>query len=175
MKIGVVGAGVGGLSTAAMLRHAHPAAIITVLEKSGKLGGRCNSFTSSAEGFTFRHEEGPSLMLLPEIYEEVFRRAGTTASACGLEYKECSDPLYSCYVKGDDGATELFPLGGSAEVPPNFSDYLDLSELLLDVGLPLAIQEDPAKVPKEKVLPLIKKLVKHRFNPLGSFTKNLAR
>lgn len=176
MRIGVIGGGVGGLSIAAILRNQHPEASVTLLERSKNLGGRCTSFDTLAGSQSFRHEEGPSLMLLPEVYEEIFKRSGTTASACGLNYVECSDPPYMCYIQegnGESTRTEKMLLGGSAKNDPTFEEYLDVSELLLDVGLPLAIEESPSKVPVSSILPLVKSLLRHKFNPLGSFMKNL--
>lgn len=66
-KIAVVGAGVGGLATAARL--AHKGYEVTVYEKLPHSGGRNNILKDS--GFTF--DMGPSFVLMPDFFEELFR------------------------------------------------------------------------------------------------------
>jgi len=66
MKIGVIGAGIGGLSVAALLaKDGHE---VHVYEKNSRPGGRADVF--SAEGFTF--DAGPSWYLMPEVFERYF-------------------------------------------------------------------------------------------------------
>jgi phytoene dehydrogenase-like protein len=120
-RIVIIGAGVGGLATAARIASQIPAAKITVLEKNGrdKVGGRCGSFTVDIDGVgSFRHERGPSLLLLKEEYETLFAEccpttttsataatSAATASAAqayGLTIKQCI-PAYQ--VIFDDGDT----------------------------------------------------------------------
>ena len=65
-KVVIIGSGVGGLSTAALL--AKRGYDVTVLEKNENLGGRANIFT--AEGFTF--DMGPSWYLMPDVFEHFY-------------------------------------------------------------------------------------------------------
>ncbi|GAA1338714.1 phytoene desaturase family protein [Arthrobacter roseus] len=70
----VVGAGISGLATAALL--AREGYIVTVLEKQPTVGGRAGSWES--EGFRF--DTGPSWFLMPEVFDHFFRLFGTSTA-----------------------------------------------------------------------------------------------
>lgn len=69
-RIVVVGAGVAGLATAALL--AHRGYRVTVLEKGDRPGGRAAQWTH--EGFTF--DLGPTLLFMPDVYRDLFASWG---------------------------------------------------------------------------------------------------
>lgn len=69
-KVIVVGAGAGGLATAIRLQLAGYA--VTLYEKEPLVGGKMNRI--SAEGFTF--DVGPTIVMMPKLYREVFELAG---------------------------------------------------------------------------------------------------
>jgi len=72
MKTVIIGAGIGGLATAALLaKDGHD---VTVLEKNEALGGRA-SFKKT-KGFFF--DLGPSWYLMPEVFEKFFQEFGYT-------------------------------------------------------------------------------------------------
>jgi len=65
-KVIIIGAGIGGLGTAALLsKRGYD---VTILEKNEKIGGRANIFT--AEGYTF--DMGPSWYLMPDVFEHFY-------------------------------------------------------------------------------------------------------
>jgi diapolycopene oxygenase len=66
----VIGGGLGGLSAAAAL--AAEGYRVQVFEKNDKLGGKLN--VAQKEGFSF--DLGPSIIILPHLFERVFTRAG---------------------------------------------------------------------------------------------------
>ncbi len=68
----VIGAGIGGITAATHLarRGLH----VTVVEKNSRPGGRCDRF--SREGHHF--DTGPTLFLMPLLYEAEFRALGTS-------------------------------------------------------------------------------------------------
>jgi phytoene desaturase len=69
-KIAVVGAGVGGLSAAARL--AHDGHDVQVFEKLPQCGGRASLLAEKG----FRIDMGPSFVLMPDFYREVFEYCG---------------------------------------------------------------------------------------------------
>ncbi|RYO95609.1 hypothetical protein DL766_008571 [Monosporascus sp. MC13-8B] len=79
----IVGAGAGGIATAARLAKAGFA--VTVLEKNPFTGGRCSLIHH--EGWRF--DQGPSLLLLPKLFAETFHDLGTTLEAEGVELLRC--------------------------------------------------------------------------------------
>ncbi len=70
----VIGAGIGGLATAALL--AKDGFAVTVLEKNDYLGGRMALLKK--KGFTF--DMGPSWYLMPEVFETFFQEFGHTTN-----------------------------------------------------------------------------------------------
>ncbi len=66
----IVGAGVSGLATAALL--AHRGYRVTVLEKGAVPGGRAAQW--SRDGFTF--DLGPTLLFMPDVYRALFATWG---------------------------------------------------------------------------------------------------
>lgn len=70
----VVGGGVAGLATAALL--AKEGRTVTVLEQHAETGGRAGSW--SAGGFRF--DTGPSWYLMPEVFDHFFRLLGTSTA-----------------------------------------------------------------------------------------------
>lgn len=66
----VIGAGIGGLATAARLAHAGYQ--VTVVEQSGRPGGRTNLLQSDG----FRFDTGPTLFLMPDVFRETFADLG---------------------------------------------------------------------------------------------------
>jgi phytoene desaturase len=69
-KIAIVGAGVGGLATAARLAHlGHE---VEVFEKLPECGGRAHII----EDRGFKFDTGPSFVLMPDFFEELFSSCG---------------------------------------------------------------------------------------------------
>jgi phytoene desaturase len=89
----VIGAGIGGIATAARL--AKNGYDVTVLEKESTPGGRCNQLIRDGHRFDI----GPTLFLMPEIWEETFTSLGERMSD-HLELKRI-DPTYKVHF--DDG------------------------------------------------------------------------
>jgi phytoene desaturase len=66
----IIGAGMGGLATAARLaRHGYR---VTVIEKGERAGGRCDRLVRDGHHF----DTGPTLFLMPEIYAQTFADLG---------------------------------------------------------------------------------------------------
>ncbi|PYI31649.1 phytoene dehydrogenase [Aspergillus indologenus CBS 114.80] len=86
----IVGAGAGGIATAARL--AKRGYQVTVVEKNDAVGGRCSLIEENG----YRFDRGPSLLLMPEYFEEVFAALDTTLAAEGVELLKC-DPTYRIY------------------------------------------------------------------------------
>jgi phytoene desaturase len=88
-KIAVIGGGVGGVATAALLaKDGHE---VHLFEKNHTLGGRANVIKS--KGFTF--DIGPSWYLMPDVFERFFAEFGTSSSKL-LKLKEI-DPQYRIF------------------------------------------------------------------------------
>jgi diapolycopene oxygenase len=69
-RVVVIGAGLGGMSTAIML--AGNAFQVTILEKNPQIGGKLNRLQTS--GFSF--DLGPSIFTLPQIFRPIFEGNG---------------------------------------------------------------------------------------------------
>lgn len=69
-NIAVIGAGIGGLAAAARL--AHQGHSVTVYEKLPRCGGRANIIEDKG----FKIDTGPSFVLMPDFYKEVFSSCG---------------------------------------------------------------------------------------------------
>lgn len=176
----VVGGGVGGMTCAARIASDRSAGFttkVTLLEKNSRIGGRCGSFwvdpdrprdAAGTEGERlFRHEQGPSLLLLPSVYEEVFTDTGTkTARDYGLEIVPCA-PAYQVIFDDGERISVGFPAGDAstreeealsrakmdayeADGARKWEDYLAITAAYLDAGLPNFIEEklDLLSLPK---------------------------
>ncbi|MFF2368985.1 phytoene desaturase family protein [Agromyces sp. NPDC058110] len=98
-RIAVIGGGIAGLATAALLaRDGHR---VTLLEASPTVGGRAGTW--SRDGFRF--DTGPSWYLMPEVFDHFFRLFGTSAEQV-LELERL-DPGYRVYADGYDDAIDI--------------------------------------------------------------------
>ncbi|KAL6713460.1 hypothetical protein ACLMJK_008925 [Lecanora helva] len=86
----IVGAGVGGVATAARLAKA--GFKVTVFEKNDFTGGRCSLLHHNG----YRFDQGPSLLLLPHLFREAFHDLGTSLEAEGVELMKC-EPNYNLW------------------------------------------------------------------------------
>ncbi|KAI1140716.1 phytoene desaturase [Hypoxylon sp. FL0543] len=91
----VVGAGAGGIATAARLAKAGFSVI--VLEKNSFTGGRCSLIYH--EGHRF--DQGPSLLLLPKLFQEAFHDLDTSLEAEGVELLRCPTNYNVWFADGE--------------------------------------------------------------------------
>lgn len=98
-RIAVIGGGIAGLATAALLaRDGHR---VTLLEASPVVGGRAGTWERDG----FRFDTGPSWYLMPEVFEHFFRLFGTSAAE-QLTLTQL-DPGYRVYADGYDDAIDI--------------------------------------------------------------------
>ena len=124
----VIGAGVAGLATAALLgKEGYE---VTVVEKLDSVGGRAGDLTvDGADGF--RWDTGPSWYLMPDAFEHFFRLLGTTSEE-ELELVDLS-PAYRVFPEGREpvdvpsGVDEAAALFEAIEpgAGDRLRDYLD--------------------------------------------------
>lgn len=169
LHVVVVGGGVGGMAVAARIASQQQKSSgktrVTLLEKNSQIGGRCGSFWVNPSGTDknnlYRHEQGPSLLLLKSVYEDVFRETtGKEAIDYGLDMVQCS-PAYQIVFDdgdcisvgfpkavGDEGALSEEEIKSRAQMDayePNgaqkWDDYMATTAAYLDAGLPNFIEE----------------------------------
>ncbi|HEY1529267.1 MAG TPA: phytoene desaturase family protein [Galbitalea sp.] len=88
----IIGGGIGGLASAALLARAGHT--VTLLEANGSLGGRAGKWEKDG----FRFDTGPSWYLMPEVFDHFYRLLGTSAQE-QLELVTL-DPGYRVYFEG---------------------------------------------------------------------------
>lgn len=89
----VIGAGQGGLSAAIRLRlHGFE---VTVLEQREAVGGKACQITQHG----YRLDPGPSIIIMPEIYRDVFRAAGRNPDDF-LQFQRL-DPITRVFMEGE--------------------------------------------------------------------------
>lgn len=73
-RVGVIGAGPGGLAAAMLLARA--GADVTVFERLSHVGGRSATIRAPSPVGTFRFDTGPTFFLYPRVLEEIFAACG---------------------------------------------------------------------------------------------------
>lgn len=100
-RVVVVGGGVAGLATAALL--AADGRPVTLLEKGAELGGRVGSYARDG----FRFDTGASWYLMPEVFDHFFEMLGTsTGEQLDLV---ALDPSYRVFFEGHRDPVDLSP------------------------------------------------------------------
>lgn len=95
MKALIAGGGIGGLTAALLLKKS--GIDVTICEKNPKLGGRL-AYVEEKPGFKI--DEGPTIVLLPEMLQSILDEAGISRN----EYELISlNPLYKLHFQ--DGST----------------------------------------------------------------------
>lgn len=110
----VIGGGVGGLATAALLaKEGHQ---VRLLERHAQTGGRAGT----AEHLGFRFDTGPSWYLMPRIFDHFFRLLGTSAEE-QLDLRTL-DPGYRVFSppSADGSTTSVVIPHGRAKVAEVF-------------------------------------------------------
>ncbi|RSK26388.1 phytoene desaturase [Bacillus sp. HMF5848] len=94
MRVGIVGGGVGGMITGLLLLE--KGYDVTIFEKSDRLGGRLRY----VEHEGYRIDQGPTIVLLPDMLRDILQAAGVSIDQYSLQ---ACDPLYS--IQFADGNT----------------------------------------------------------------------
>ena len=121
----VVGAGVGGLYTAARLAKSGVA--VTLVEQNGpdSAGGRLGCEEILSDGRRFRFESGPSLLLLPSVYREALASLGLDPDD-HLRLARCN-PSYAVHF--DDGRQpSAVEIGGDAKSEASLRQAMEAVE-----------------------------------------------
>jgi 1-hydroxy-2-isopentenylcarotenoid 3,4-desaturase len=95
----VVGGGIAGLATAALL--AHDGWSVDLLEQREQVGGRAGLWEVGA----FRFDTGPSWYLMPEVFDHFFRLLGSSAEE-QLDLVRL-DPGYRVFFEGHDATLDV--------------------------------------------------------------------
>ncbi|HMT00879.1 MAG TPA: phytoene desaturase family protein [Candidatus Absconditabacterales bacterium] len=135
-KIGVIGAGFGGLAAAIVL--AQKGYQVTILEKNNRCGGRANLLEHGG----YRFDMGPSWYLMPDVFEQFFKDIGENIHD-HLDLKKL-DPNYTIFFKDLDkkisvSTDEKKNVQEFEKLEPgvteNFKQYLELSKLQYEIAM----------------------------------------
>ncbi|WP_137288928.1 phytoene desaturase family protein [Natronorubrum halophilum] len=142
----VIGAGVGGLSTACYLADA--GADVRVIEQNEQLGGRA----SRLEKDGFRFDMGPSWYLMPDVFERFFADFDRTPT----DYYELThlDPHYRLFFKDGDRVDVTPDLERTKAVFEEYETgagdalerYLEKSRENYEVGMEHFVYEDRTRL-----------------------------
>lgn len=114
-RVAVVGGGIAGLATAALL--AADGHAVELFEQRPDLGGRAGSLQSAG----FRFDTGPSWYLMPEVFEHFFGLLGTSAQE-QLDLRRL-DPAYRVFFEGEHGQERAQQLDVVADTAANVASF----------------------------------------------------
>lgn len=175
-KIGIVGAGLGGLSTA--IRLASAGYEVEVFESNGYPGGKA----SSIECDGFRFDAGPSLLTMPFVLEDLFKEAGEILNEhiklnrldiiCKYFYPDKT--ILNAYSDTDKFANEIeLKTSDSKE---SVIKYLQYSRNIYDLTAELFLFKSPQQLKTFLNLKAIKTLFKiNQIDPFRTMDKSNRR
>jgi len=99
----IAGAGIGGITTALYL--ARNGYSVEIFEKNNFPGGRFGQLTRDG----YRFDMGATMMLMPEVYRDIFRTLGTELED-ELSVTEMEDLYTLWFDNGSFTTTELLPI-----------------------------------------------------------------
>ena len=154
-RVGIVGAGPGGLAAAMLLRQA--GADVTVYERHPAVGGRSATITANSPDGEFRFDMGPTFFLYPRVLSDIF-------AACGYDLdREIElirlDPQYHLVFEAGGEIQATGDMTRLAEEVARFSpaDAAALPRFMADNRAKLAafrpILEAPFNGPRDLVRP----------------------
>ena len=125
-KVVVIGGGIGGLATAALLSKA--GCSVTLLEARERVGGR--AYVWQKDGFTW--DMGPSWYLMPEAFDQFYRLMGTTAAE-QLDLDASTGDMTTVQTGSDaDGIIHYHPQeGGNTGRKARLGVFLDIYDVTL--------------------------------------------
>lgn len=170
----VIGAGIGGITAAIHL--ARCGMHVTVLEKNARPGGRCDRLSRDGHHF----DTGPTLFVMPLLYEAEFRSLGAGASIHKLLNLQRVDPTY--HLVFDDGSQLALTsdMGSMQEqleaIQPGSFDglqrYLQEGERHYQIVLDKLVNRDFRKASDFFTFPLLATIL--RLKPLANHYRNMA-
>lgn len=171
-KVIVIGAGVGGLSVAALL--AKKGYEVKILEKNNDIGGRAGVFKEN--GFTF--DMGPTWYLMPDIFENYYAEFGKKPE--DFMNLQRLDPSYRIFFEKGDivdipaAKEKIFELFDSLELggADSLKKYLKVSKLQYEIAKEKFLYADFEKLTDLIDYDVIKKGSKIRaLSNIGSFAR----
>lgn len=170
----IIGAGIGGITAAIHL--ARCGLHVTVLEKNARPGGRCDCLNRDGHHF----DTGPTLFVMPLLYEAEFRSLGAGASIHELLSLQRVDPTY--HLVFDDGSqlaltSDMRSMQEQLEAiqPGSFDGlqrYLQEGERHYQIVLDKLVNRDFRKASDFFNLQLLAMIL--RLKPLASHYRNMA-
>jgi len=125
-RVGIVGAGPGGLAAAMLLARA--GVDVTVFERHGRVGGRSATIDAPSPAGRFRFDMGPTFFLYPRVLADIF-------AACGRDLDAEVD-----LIRLDPQYRLIFEAGGEIMASP---DMTRLAEAVAQIS-----PEDAAQLPR---------------------------
>lgn len=142
-QVVIIGAGIGGLSTA--IRLAHAGYSVTILEKNPRVGGKMYEYCESG----FRWDTGPSVITMPHVIEELFNSVGrilndylTLLPVDPLtRYFYADGTVLNAHHNLDDMNAEIEKI--ASEDVDGFREYMRYAEEIHNVTGPVFIYDQP--------------------------------
>jgi len=175
----IIGGGIGGLASAALLARAGHT--VTLLEANTTLGGRAGNWEQNG----FRFDTGPSWYLMPEVFDHFYRLLGTSARE-QLDLVTL-DPGYRVFFEGQE---EPLDVGASRDENVELFErvqrksgrrlekYLDSAALTYDLAKRYFLYTSFAKLGplfNREVLRHLPKLTRLLLTPLSSLAARTVR
>jgi phytoene desaturase len=173
----VIGAGVGGIYTAARLaKHGYR---VTVCEKNSRPGGRCSHLERDGHSF----DTGPTLLMMPDIFTRAFADLGELLTN-HLDLQRL-DPTYHVHFHDSAALTvtaDQTRMRAQLEaIEPHsfkaFQRYLEEGRFFHKLAMPNFIDRDFRSVfdyftPKNLYLALRLKVFRKHYNYMGRFFRD---
>ncbi|WVR07350.1 hypothetical protein IAU60_004391 [Kwoniella sp. DSM 27419] len=170
----VIGAGVGGTSTAARLAHA--GFDVEVYEKNDFSGGRCSLIHHDG----YRFDQGPSLLLLPPLFHQLYNDLGEKLED-HIDLIQCNPNYVIHYHDGEKVtlSTDRAKLGAEVEKWEGKGGAARLEAFMREAGIHGQLSYDAVlSKPFPSLLSLLRPEVMFnlvRLHPFGSLWGRCAR
>ena len=171
-RVVIIGAGIGGLTTAALL--AKDGYTVTIYESADQVGGRAGQ--AIVKGYTF--DTGPSWYLMPNVFERTFKLLGSTVddeldlvklSPAYKVFYEHADPITITGNEATDQATfeAIEPGAGKA-----LQRYVDAGNEIYQLSLKHFLYTNfnrPLELLKPEILRRGPRMLKLAFTPVHDY------
>ena len=177
-EIHIVGAGLGGIATSIYL--AKSGWKVTIIEKNNSLGGKLNRYKK--KGFIF--DTGPSLITLPNIFEDLFNVAGKSFYKDLkpikinplFQYRFPSGKIMDYSTNIDELSKEIQKLTGDKEEIVRLYKFFEHGAKIFKFSNETFLSKNPYTIPKfSELIKLISAPKRFTISKYSKMTSNFFR